>query len=223
MATIIFDLDGTLIDSSKLVLPAYREAIQHVASVPVPSEETMKQTFGMPDRQIWVTLMPDATPEQRMAALTYTEHLVAKNIFQEDILLPHAREVLSELHRRGHVLTVASNCGTQYLDAVLDGQRIRKFFTAPLCLGSVNGRKKADILERHFQRFAKENAVMVGDRQSDVEAAAAHGIPCIGCGFVGFGKAEELQGAVHIIRSLPELLELFPEGTSTLLLPRDSG
>ncbi|GMA49637.1 MTA/SAH nucleosidase [Alicyclobacillus contaminans] len=218
MATIIFDLDGTLIDSTKIVLPAYRQAIRTVAQTPPPNEAVMKRTFGLPDADIWATLLPGATESVRQAAYEYTEQWVGNNLCTVDLLLPHARDVLAELQQRGHTLTTASNCGQAYLDAVLDSQGLRPYFTAPLCLGGVGGQRKADILARHFERFEKNTAVMVGDRATDVEAAQAHGIPCIGCHFVDFGDPTELAGAVCVIHQLTELLDLFPAGQSTLSL-----
>lgn len=217
MATIIFDLDGTLIDSSRLVLPAYKFAIRHFPGHDVPSDDTMNSTFGMPDPQIWETLMPHATNIQRQEAYVLAGEFVQQAILKESILLPHALDVLTELKARKHVLTVASNCGEDYLDAVLDSQGLRPYFTHPLCLGLVRGQQKADILTRHFEHFSRAGSVMVGDRHSDIEAAEHHGIPSVGCSF-GFGQDEELRKATTVIRSLPELLPLFPSGATSIVL-----
>jgi phosphoglycolate phosphatase len=218
MATIIFDLDGTLIDTTELVLPTYREVIRHFENVPIPSEPTMLQTFGMPDQTIWELLMPGTTADQQAQAHSLTDDIIHERMQQSDVLLPHAVEVLEALKDAGHTLTVASNCGDTYLDATLDSQGIRPFFTHPLCLGTVKGQRKADILSVHFQRFAKSDAVMVGDRHSDIEAAQYHQIPAIGCAF-GFGNVDELNGSAAIIMSLPELLPLFADDGLSLLFP----
>lgn len=222
MTTIIFDLDGTLIDTTTLVLPAFREVIRHFDGMPMPSEETMLKTFGMPDQAIWGVLMPTASLDQQNYAHALTDNLIHDRLAEVDVLLPHAVEMLTTLQERGHTLTVASNCGVPYLDAALDSQGIRPFFTHPLCLGSVNGQRKADILTAHFQRFAKSSAVMIGDRRSDIEAAEAHHIPSIGCAF-GFGDAVELAGASTIIHSLKELLPMFDGNDLSLLFPHGRG
>jgi phosphoglycolate phosphatase len=204
MTTILFDLDGTLIDSTGLVLPIYTEVIRRFANNPPLSDEEMRKTFGLPDDLIWQTLLPNATAEERIEAFELCERLVHERINTEDLLFPHTRDVLKSLYDQGYTLTTASNCGTGYLNLVLDTQGIRSYFTRPLCLESVGGRVKADILTEHFRHFDKCRAVMVGDRITDVEAADAHGIPTIGCAF-GFGDRAELAGAHCIITSLTEL------------------
>jgi phosphoglycolate phosphatase len=207
---LIFDLDGTLIHSGALVLPAFHQAIEQLPHHKLPDEATMLSTFGLPDHEIWEVLLPRASAEERLYAHQLCDDYVQAGLQDRDIMFPHAREVLTELKQRGHILTTASNCGNTYLNDVLDSQKIRSLFTHPECLESVDGRVKADILTAHFARFDKTNAVMIGDRSSDLEAARVHGIPTVGCEFgAGFAAQGELQGATYVIHSLPELLDLF--------------
>ena len=169
----------------------------------------MAKTFGLPDTEIWRTLMPDSPESARQEAFRISEQYVAEELQRLDVLLPYAKETLLKLRNRGYNLTVASNCGTKYLDAVLDSQGLRSLFSHPLCLGSVQGMRKEDILTVHFQRWKKRDAVMIGDRSSDFRAAQHHGVDFVGCAF-GFADVEELAGAKTVIHELPELLGLFP-------------
>jgi phosphoglycolate phosphatase len=209
MKTLIFDLDGTLIDSSAIVVPVLQDTIRRFSGQKTPSAQTVKDTFGLPDQEIWRRMLPNASSAERGQALKRSEEAIEQRMRVSNLLLPHAREVLEELKRRGHRLTIASNCGQSYLDSVLDSQGLRDYFDHPLCLESVRGKSKADTLAVHIARFGKDGAVMIGDRASDIRAAAAHGIDSVGCAF-GFGDDEELQGATWIIHSLPEVLDLFP-------------
>ncbi|MCL6548314.1 MAG: HAD hydrolase-like protein [Alicyclobacillus sp.] len=68
MATILFDLDGTLIDTSPLVIPAFRSAVRTFSRRPEPTEAEIVSTFGMPDEDIWRALLPDAAPEVQAQA-----------------------------------------------------------------------------------------------------------------------------------------------------------
>lgn len=219
MATLLFDLDGTLINSEAVVLPAYERTLQEMTNV-IPSDHVMRKTFGLSDDAIWKILLPDASQEERDAAFALCEETVRTALFETNILLPQAVETLQALHRAGHTLTVASNCGEMYLDAVLDSQAIRHLFTDPLCLGSVQGQRKADILSAHIKRFGKHDMVMIGDRLSDVEAAITHGIPCVGCA-LGFGDAAELAHADIVVYQLSELIALFPPNLPPLLAPAE--
>ncbi|MCF8564020.1 HAD family hydrolase [Alicyclobacillus tolerans] len=210
MTTLIFDLDGTLIDTTGAVFPAFRETLRSFGA-PVPQSEVMAKTFGLPDVEIWKMLMPNHSTDERTAAFQMSERLVLENLRSQDVLLPGAMETLSQLKGFGHLLTVASNCGDGYLNTVLDSQGLREFFTHPLCLGTVKGDAKSDILTEHFLRLDKRHAVMIGDRSSDGVAAKAHNIPFVGCAF-GFGNAAELDLADVVISQLTDLVTLFPAG-----------
>ncbi|MFB5190812.1 HAD family hydrolase [Alicyclobacillus fastidiosus] len=211
MAVIIFDLDGTLIDTGSIAVEAYRLVLSEFAYKPeeFPSEETMLKTFGLPDTEIWNTLLPKHTLEEQMIGFERAGERIDDEIRKRDILLPHARDVVHELHDRGYTLTTASNCGTSYLDAVMSSQGIGHLFDRPVCLESVHGTRKSDILRALISRYGEGEALfMIGDRYTDRDAALEVNIPFIGCDF-GFGDTTELTGAVHLVKDLLGLLEYF--------------
>ncbi len=208
MSILIFDLDGTLIDTSKIVIPAFIRALRHFPELTIPSEQLMLKTFGLPDDKIWATLMPNCPAPIRNEALKLSDTYVHEEMLNKNILINGTLHVLDELLKRGHQLTIASNCGLGYLNAVLDSQGLRDYFSRPLCLESVRGQQKADILAEHMRHFDKSVCFMIGDRDTDVEAASVFDIPTIGCSY-GFGNELELQGAIRIIANLSELLEIF--------------
>ncbi|WAH36713.1 HAD family hydrolase [Alicyclobacillus dauci] len=209
MAVLIFDLDGTLIDTGQLAISAYRRVLINYGYTPdeLPTDEQILKTFGLPDTEIWSTLMAKhSDPALHRLAFRESGDLIYADMEQNAVLLPHARDVLVALKRQGHTLTTASNCGQQYLDAVLDTQGIREFFDSPLCLETVKGTKKSDILREHLTRYDREDCVMIGDRSTDRDAAVEVDMAFIGCNF-GFGDRTELAGAECIIQSLPELVQ----------------
>ncbi len=210
MAKFIFDLDGTLIDSTSVFIPTIYATFSHFPNIKKPSEDMIRDAFGLTDEDFWKKLMPGSTMEERNSAYELRDIYIGKHMQNVNLLLPEAYRVLSGLYEQGHTLTTASNCGTAYLNSVLDSQSIRRFFTMPLCLEMVNGQEKADILRRHLEHFSKENMFMVGDRSSDIEAAHAVGIPAIGCRF-GFGDKSELKDADYNIYSLTELFSFCGE------------
>jgi phosphoglycolate phosphatase len=208
MGILIFDLDGTLINTSKIVISAYTRVFRHFPDLLVPTEDVMLGTFGLPEEKIWEVLMPNCPEATRHEAHSLSGIYVQEGLVKSDVLMDGSRAVLDELKKRGHTLTVASNCGTKYLNEILDSQGIRQYFTSPLCLESVSGYKKADILAKHILHFGKSGCVMIGDRNTDIEAAIYHGIPAIGCDF-GFGNTNELREANQVINDICDLLLIF--------------
>ena len=208
MSVLLFDLDGTLVETTKLSIPIMQAEIKKYAHLSVPDQKKIQSAFGLPYKEFWELLTPHATEQEvRMISQCWEQKLL-EIIQTENVLLPYAKEVLTELKRRGHILSTASNCSTAYLNAILESQHIKDFFYEPLCIEKVGGQKKKDILLAHFQHMEKTDAFMIGDRSSDIEAAREHRIPAVACHF-GFASEGELDGADYHIYSLKDLLELF--------------
>ncbi|RIV26683.1 HAD family hydrolase [Alicyclobacillaceae bacterium I2511] len=207
MTTLLFDLDGTLIDTSSVVLPAFTATLKFLGTK-IPDTEVLRATFGVPDEEIWKQLLPEGDKALRQVAYVRAQAEICAGIRRTRVLLPETLTVLQKLYLRGHTLSVASNCSSAYLEAVVSSQGLGPLLTHPLCLESVGGHCKADILAAHQAYFGTDPLVMVGDRLSDVEAAKATGLPVVGCAF-GFGNPQEVAGANVVIHRLSQLLDLY--------------
>ena len=207
MSTVIFDMDGVLVDSGELTVSIIGKILERYPDCPSPAR--IRETFGMTMEEMWEHLMPGAPYDLKMACSNRYDQEIARELSGANVRIPGVKETLEQLKAMGNRLTIASNCGIPYLDAVLDTQGLRRYFTRPLCLESVQGQEKADILARHISKHPGP-AVMVGDRRSDVEAAQNVDIPCIGVlsRFTGPG---ELNAADQIISDIRELTEAVPE------------
>lgn len=207
MAFVLFDLDGTLVDSTDCMTQAIHLSVEDMPNVEEPSRELVRSAYGLAGGDFWARVVPNATPQEvnmiRTRRNTFLDQLVKGN----DLLFPKVRETLAALKEQGHTISTASNCGTHYLDMILDTQDIRQYFSSPICLGSINGQRKAEILAAHFERFPKKDAYMVGDRSSDIEAANEHQIPAVVCTY-GFGNEEEWAKADYKISSIEEVLPI---------------
>ncbi|KIL51977.1 HAD family hydrolase [Jeotgalibacillus soli] len=207
MALLLFDLDGTLVDSTDYLTKAIHLSIEDMPHLEKPSRELVQSAFGLTGGPFWKKVVPEATIQEvnmiRTRRRTFLDQLVKGN----NILFPGVRETLAKLKEQGHTLSTASNCGTHYLNMILDTQDIRDYFTNPICLGTINGEKKADILTAHFKHFPKENVLMIGDRLSDIEAARAHDVPAVICTY-GFGHEGEWKQADYRIGQIEDILKL---------------
>lgn len=204
---IAFDLDGTLVDTSGVVVEAFRKVFKHLKKEgivnQIPSDETFLGTFGMIDDEIWKKLLPKVSDNVHNKAMVMHDELVHKGLQHSDLLIPGALDVLKTLHGN-YVMVTASNCGTDYLDGILRFQNIESYFSHCICAGSIQAKEKAEVLEEIINRLGHPDLIMVGDRKSDIDAAKKVGIPSVGVKFA-FAKAGELDQADFIIESITEL------------------
>jgi phosphoglycolate phosphatase len=204
---IAFDLDGTLVDTSEVVLEAFRIVFRQLQEdgvvKQIPSDETFLGTFGTIDDQIWKNLLPDISEDVRTKAMSIHDDLVNAGLRRGNLLIPGAIDVLKDLHDK-YVLATASNCGTDYLDGILQHQKIESYFSHCMCAGTIQAKEKAEVLEEIMNRLGHRDLLMVGDRKSDIDAARKAGIPVVGVRYK-FAKEGELDRADVVIHSISEL------------------
>jgi len=101
---------------------------------------------------------------------------------------------------------VATNAGTGYMNHILDYFEIRPMFAEARCAGAEGTSDKSQLIELIVGSLsvAPSEAVMVGDRASDVSGARRAGTRAIGCTW-GFGTPEELGDADILVDSFEEL------------------
>jgi phosphoglycolate phosphatase len=212
-ALIAFDLDGVLYSSEPFLGEAYREAIANVNarrpnSFPrVPTTREILDHVGWPVPVILARLFPDI--DATAVDLLYAETLevicacVARG---EGILFPGVAATLEGLQRSGALLAVASNGRPRYIETVLSTYDIAGHFLELITIESGAIENKAGVLRAYMERhrLSAGRLVMVGDRSSDVEAAAAVGSHFIGCDY-GHGYRNEIEGAGPVVSAFDQL------------------
>jgi len=134
LALLIFDLDGTLAETTGLSIPLIQEEIKRYPHLEMPGPKEIQSVFGLPKKGFWETLIPDGSEKELQAIQTAWEVRLLEMMDEHDVLLPHVKEVLNELKQRGHKLTTASNCSKSYLERILESQGIKEHFDSPLCI-----------------------------------------------------------------------------------------
>lgn len=214
MATFVaFDLDGVLYSAEPFLGEAYREAIARVnerrpGSFPrVPSTREILDHVGWPVPTILERLFPNIAADAVTLLYHETLPVICEHVSRgEGALFPNVQATLAHLHGEGYRLGVASNGRRAYVQAVLSTYELAPFFVDLVAVESGSDTSKSDLLRAYVDRYEVSPSlmVMVGDRTSDVEAAAEIGCPFIGCDY-GHGYRDEVANAGPVISSFAEL------------------
>ena len=212
---IIFDLDGTLYSSTATTVGALECAVRdinerHGLKIPQPTEAEVMGGVGNA-REDYVHGVLPAVPEEHVGEVAdliwHWEHELI--VGGKGSLFPGILGGLERLKASGYELAVATNAGTSYMNFVLDYFDIRKYFSEASCAGEQRSGDKGDLITGIIQRLGvlPWQAVMVGDRSSDIHAAQKAGVWSVGCTW-GFASSTELDGADETAGSFLDLLEL---------------
>lgn len=211
----LFDLDGTLIDSMPDVLAAVNHVLVTRGRVRLTLADLLpavgKGLTFMIEQAFRATGAPLAPDDLSPASRLYTD-------FYQDFPLgrgqvfPEVSEILERLRSDGYQLGVCTNKPDSLAEAVLGKAGIRHYFTA--VVGGDRPRRKPDpdhlVATLHRMGGDCPQAVMIGDSEHDVVAARAAGVPAI---VVTWGyssrPAHELGGDAVIDRmaQLPNALK----------------
>lgn len=204
--SIIFDLDGTLWDSTANVAEAWQAAKQEVDyikdDVTVANVESI---VGMTYDAIFEKLFPYITAEQRSefkarAAKKELEVLHRKG----GHFYPELIDTLVELKMR-YRLFIVSNCQSGYIETFLKMDNVGGLFEGHQCYGT-KGQPKWQNIADVVNDFSLRAPVYVGDTMGDYEASKKAGVPFIFAAY-GFGKVEQDQVAtVTAFKQLTDIL-----------------
>jgi phosphoglycolate phosphatase len=219
-STVVFDLDGTLVDTAPDLLRAL-QCVLAEAQLPPVSEADVRHLVGHGARAMLEAvgrLNGVLLEEAALAGLT--ERFIALyrvDIARESRPFPHAVEAMAALAAAGARLAVCTNKRTDLAQALLKALNLADRFAAILGADAVTARKPdpRHLLETIAAAGGSPDlAVMVGDTAADVTAAQAAGVPAIAVAF-GYGQAQTLS-AERVIDSFAEL----PAAAHALLLAR---
>lgn len=210
---LIFDMDGTLWDSSANVAASWTEEIGRRRDL-LPEEagriitrEDIQGVMGMTMTAIADIFFPGLKEEAKqeiMQTCCRYENIYLGQHGGE--LYPELEKTLQRLNSDGYRLYIVSNCQKGYIETFLDYYGFRRYFLDIECFGN-NGRGKADnIRELALRNRLGDNYYYVGDIQADYDAAAAAGGKFIHAAY-GFGKVRQQVPELTQIKDLPELME----------------
>ncbi|GAB2982976.1 HAD family hydrolase [Mucilaginibacter puniceus] len=203
--SIIFDLDGTLWDSTQTVADAWQKAKEEVDYVKDDfTKEVIRSICGMTYKAIFEKLVPylDEDKRNEFKAICANHEL---NILEEKggELYPELEATLQYL-ATNYKLYIVSNCQSGYIETFFKTSGLQKYFLGHQCYGT-KSLPKADNIRDIVSDHSLTAPVYVGDTMGDYSAAKQAGVPFIFAAY-GFGVVEEDQ--VATIQQFNELQEL---------------
>ncbi len=207
---IIFDWDGTLIDSQGHIIDSMRGAIAD-EGLEVPDDDAIRHIIGLSLPVAIGRLLPqiDETRVQRIAD-RYREHFFRDSHRMAE-LFPGAAETVRDLHARGHYLAVATGKGRRGLDMALEKTGLGDFFHITRCADETRSKPHPMMLEEILTDLdlAPEQAVMVGDTQYDLDMARNAGMDSLAVTW-GMHDRELLQKSrpTYIIDALSDIPDI---------------
>ena len=212
---IIFDLDGTLVDSLDDLTVSVNVMRESFAAAPL-SRDQVQAMVGQGARTLVERALPGRAAREIDRALAL---FLAHN---EAHLAVHTRpypgipELLVQLRRAGTQLVVVSNKNATLCRQLLAELQLADHFAAIYGADSFAERKPSPLpFQEVLRRLAipAAQSLVVGDSANDLLAAQAAGIPMVGCGY-GYGTAEELRTATRLAASVAELTAILMERVS---------
>lgn len=208
MKAILFDLDGTLIDSSEGVTKSVQYALKHYG-VEEPDLQRLNVFVGPPLSQSFMKFYGFSKEQAMEAVGFYRERYNETGIF-ECSLYPGVKACIQELKAQGYLIGMASSKPETFCRRILEHFGILELFD-DVVGATLDGRidTKEEVLNEVMRRWKdvpKDEMCLVGDTMFDVEGANRVGISCIAVSF-GFGDAAEMvhAGAVAVCDSMSEL------------------
>ena len=210
---IMFDLDGTLVDS----VPDLSSAVQKMLAamgLPLSNEDQVRVWVGNGAHQLVKRALVFAAPERAEAlfdeAFSLFMAFYAQGVAVDSCLYPDVKETLSVLHQQGITLAVVTNKPECFTYPLLKYLGIEEYFAYVLGGDSLAEKKPHPLPLQHlFEKMGirPNQALMVGDSVNDVQAARAAGCPVVAVPY-GYNHGEPIESAKpdQVISSVSLLL-----------------
>jgi phosphoglycolate phosphatase len=171
---IVFDWDGTLMDSAAKIVNCFRCAARDVGA-PLPSPQAVRGIIGLGLNEALAELFPDSGEDEHRRLLeAYRDHFLERDNTRTG-LFPGVAEGLARLKEEDFTLAIATGKARRGLERVLDETQVRHLFTASRCVDEAVSKPHPQMLRDLLEHTGIEarDALMVGDTTFDLKMAAA--------------------------------------------------
>ncbi|HEY5560437.1 MAG TPA: HAD family hydrolase [Clostridiaceae bacterium] len=201
---IIFDLDGTLWDSTQVVLKSWNRILEDREGIKNKlSKETMESVMGLQLPQIGAKLFPYLEVKDQMELMLACCTLECGLIKEEGgELFQGISDTLKKLFSR-YPLFIVSNCQDGYIEAFFSYHKLDKYFIDYEHAGKTR-LPKGENIKLIMERNGLTSPIYVGDTQGDLDGARLAAIPFVYAAY-GFGKVQEYEYSIDSIQDLCKL------------------
>jgi phosphoglycolate phosphatase-like HAD superfamily hydrolase len=202
---IIFDLDGTLFNTTTAFIPACKEFFYQYHSN-YPGDDEVMKLVGEPESYFKTWLKRHHIHEDFSLVRQSMIELEVKYILDRGRLFDGVDRILNYLHQHQFEMALCSNAVPDYQQAVFlktgMGNYVKKV-RLPLSSSDTKSIMLSELLKH---AASAPFHIMIGDRIHDIQAAKDNGILSIGCAY-GYG-GNEIKEADYIVQSASEILEI---------------
>ena len=210
MIGVLFDIDGTLVDSVDLHAEAWRVALARFGRE-VPFERIRREIGKGSDQLLPVFLTPDELQRSGEELTNQRSELYQREYLPKVRAFPGVRELFERLRADGKRVVLASSANREELDALMDIAGVRDLIEGTTSADDVDRSKPhPDIFEAALDKLGSvdlREVVVIGDTPYDAEASGKLGIAAIGVRSGGWSEEDLLEaGCVAVFEDPADLL-----------------
>lgn len=213
-AAVLFDLDGTLLDTPNAIVKVLAEVVTE-SGRPRPPEPDLRATVGRPLAACFAALfqLPESHPDVGRATERFREVFRTRVVpTAQSMIFPGVPALLEQLREQGHPVAIVTSKIRPSAEELLDNAGLLDHFDAVVCHGMApRGKPHPDLALLAADRLGTHpvSCVVVGDAVDDMRMARTAGMAAIG---VTYGVATEEQlmaeGAHRVTRSVDGLARI---------------
>jgi phosphoglycolate phosphatase len=205
---LVFDWDGTVVDSAAHIVDSIQAAARDVGLAP-PAEERARHIIGLGLADAMTYLFPELqSGDYPRLAERYRFHYLAGD--HKLSLFEGAYEGIRGFHADGFSLAVATGKSRNGLDRALQVSRLGPFFHASRCADEGCSKPDPDMLLYLMQRFGTQpqRTLMIGDTTHDLEMARSARVPAVAATYGAHPRGSlEAQAPLACVASFDELVQ----------------
>jgi phosphoglycolate phosphatase len=203
---IVFDWDGTLMDSAAAIVASLQGACRDL-DLPVPSDEQARYIIGLGLHDALSCILPgvDASQYPRVAD-RYRHHFLVLD--GGTTLFPGIAEVVAALHGAGYQLAIATGKSRRGLGRALDATGLAPYFHASRCADEGHSKPHPGMLQAVMRQLGAriDRTLMIGDTTHDLDMARAAGVAAVGVTYGAHSHDALLaRGPLACLASVAEL------------------